>query len=87
MVAVMTEKFNLREHLARIGKSKLNRPVPAPSSIEARRALAYDLSRHSWGPDVAHAHAIAYLPLMEVALAGSAGMDIALRLAQQRKVA
>ena len=79
--------FNQREHLARIGKAKLNRPVLQPTDIEARRALAYDLSRHPWGPDVAHARAIAYLPLMEVALAGRVGMDIALRLARQRKVA
>lgn len=48
-----------------------------PSELEARLALARDLCRNGEEVDEARAKRIAWLPLMDVALGGSDGMDIA----------
>jgi hypothetical protein len=60
-----------------IGSQCLNRPVRRPTPEEARRALARDLSFGPAGLHTGKAAHIAWVPLMDVALDGIAGMAVA----------
>lgn len=60
-----------------VSSTHVSRPVRVPDEREGRWFLARDLCRSQWGCDEKRALCIAHLPLMDVALDGSDGMDVA----------